>query len=361
MNLYDLFAVSERRFPGKPALSFAAPEGETRDLSYRELLAAAERLALDLRRRGLRPGDRIAILLGNRPELAVVWLAAFRLGLVGVPINLAYRRRELAHLLTDSGARLLVTEEELRTRLDELDPEERAGIEDVLLVEKPAGVSEAGEPFEPAFDPIDSDDLAMLLYTSGTTGRSKGAMITHGNVLATVTGLLAAWAWEPADALLLTLPLFHTHGLVVGLFCALGAGATALLRPRFEAAAAVDELLGGGPTLFFGVPTMYVRLVEELRRRGGPRGAGRVRLFCSGSAPLSPETFAAFREHGQLCLHLDEHVAQAPRRMQALGEYGIDLGAITADLEADGVAKFAASYRSLLAGIEAKAGALAAH
>jgi transaldolase len=76
---------------------------------------------------------------------------------------------------------------------------------------------------------------------------------------------------------------------------------------------------------------------------------------------LPPETFAAFREHGQLCLHLDEHVAQAPRRMQALGEYGIDLGAITADLEADGVAKFAASYRSLLAGIEAKAGALAAH
>jgi len=76
---------------------------------------------------------------------------------------------------------------------------------------------------------------------------------------------------------------------------------------------------------------------------------------------LPPETFAAFREHGQLCLHLDEHVAHAPRRLGALGEYGIDLGAITSDLEADGVAKFAASYRSLLAGIEAKAGALAAH
>ncbi|HWN42547.1 MAG TPA: AMP-binding protein, partial [Thermoanaerobaculia bacterium] len=178
------------------------------------------------------------------------------------------------------------------------------------------------------------------LYTSGTTGRSKGAMITHGNVLATVTGLLAAWAWEPADILLLTLPLFHTHGLVVGLHCALAAGATVLLRRRFDAAETARELLGGQPggqpTLFFGVPTMYVRLVEELRKpltpdpspiahpspgrgepppsqpaasplsrsggsamgEGGQGGEGlrRIRLFCSGSAPLSPETFAAFRE-----------------------------------------------------------------
>ena len=83
----------------------------------------------------------------------------------------------------------------------------------------------------------------MLLYTSGTTGRSKGAVITHDNVLATVTGLLAAWAWEPADILLLTLPLFHTHGLVVGLHCALAAGATVLLRRRFEAAGTAGELL----------------------------------------------------------------------------------------------------------------------
>ena len=138
----------------------------------------------------------------------------------------------------------------------------------------------------------------MLLYTSGTTGQSKGAVITHDNVLATVTGLLAAWAWEPADALLLTLPLFHTHGLVVGLHCALAAGATVHLRRRFDAAeAAADLIAGEAPTLFFGVPTMYVRLVEELRRRRlATASLRRLRLFCSGSAPLAPETFAAFRE-----------------------------------------------------------------
>jgi malonyl-CoA/methylmalonyl-CoA synthetase len=139
----------------------------------------------------------------------------------------------------------------------------------------------------------------MLLYTSGTTGKSKGAEITHDNVLATVTGLLAAWAWEPADALLLTLPLFHTHGLVVGLHCALAAGATVLLRRRFDAAEAAAELLAGEASLFFGVPTMYGRLVEELRarrERGERLDFSRIRLFCSGSAPLSADTFAAFRE-----------------------------------------------------------------
>ena len=121
-------------------------------------------------------------------------------------------------------------------------------------------------------------------------------MITHGNVLATVTDLLVAWAWEPADALFLALPLFHTHGLVVGLHCTLAAGATVLLRRRFEAAAAASELLGGGATLFFGVPTMYVRLVDELRKVEDRSGLAHMRLFCSGSAPLAPETFEAFRE-----------------------------------------------------------------
>jgi malonyl-CoA/methylmalonyl-CoA synthetase len=135
----------------------------------------------------------------------------------------------------------------------------------------------------------------MLLYTSGTTGRSKGAMLTHNNLLATVTGLLAAWAWEPRDRLLLTLPIFHTHGLVVGLFTALAAGASVRLRRRFDAAAVVAELATGEATLFFGVPTMYVRLVEALQTDAGAGGRLRgVRLFCSGSAPLAPETFHGF-------------------------------------------------------------------
>jgi malonyl-CoA/methylmalonyl-CoA synthetase len=288
MNLHDLFSIPLRRSPDKPALRL---EGGG-SLTYAELFGAADRLAAGLHARGLRHGDRVAFFLGNSSEFATAYLAVIRLGAVMVPLNLAYRRREIAHILGDAEPRLFLTDRDRLPVLDELEPGERPG--EVILAEDLDSLS--GAPDGLPSGQVDGDDLAMILYTSGTTGRSKGAMITHGNVLSTVTGLLAAWAWEPADVLLLTLPLFHTHGLVVGLHCALAAGATVLLHRRFDAAQAVAELLGGGPTLFFGVPTMYVRLVEELRLRGGAEGLSRLRLFCSGSAPLAPETFAAFRE-----------------------------------------------------------------
>jgi malonyl-CoA/methylmalonyl-CoA synthetase len=296
MDLHGLFAIPRRRSPEKVALQFRDGGTET-FLTYSELFGQADALAAGLAAWGLRKGDRVAFFLGNRPEFVIAYLALIRLGAVLVPINLAYRRREIAHMLADAEPRLLLTEREGVAVLDELEEAERRSVEAVILAEELAGWR--GDP--PAFEPppVDGGDPAMLLYTSGTTGRSKGAVITHDNVLATVTGLLAAWAWEPADALLLSLPLFHTHGLVVGLHCALAAGAEVLLRRRFDAAGTVSDLLAGGATLFFGVPTMYVRLVEELRsrREGDERpDLSSVRLFCSGSAPLSPETFAAFRE-----------------------------------------------------------------
>jgi len=309
VNLHDLLSIPLRRAPGKPALDFEAADGRGERWSYGELFAAAEALAAALARRGLQRGDRIALYLGNRPETVVVYLAAFRLGVVAVPINLAYRRREIAHILADSEPRFLLTEAAARPELDELTAEDRAGVEALLEVEAllaadlraaPAatGPTTTGPAAAP---PVAGDDLALLLYTSGTTGRSKGAMLRHDNLLATVCALLAAWAWERDDRLLLTLPLFHTHGLVVGLLTALAAGATVRLRQRFDAAAVADQLTAAGgdaPSLFFGVPTMYVRLVDELQRRSTAGGAGvspALRLFASGSAPLAAETFAAFR------------------------------------------------------------------
>jgi malonyl-CoA/methylmalonyl-CoA synthetase len=300
MNLLDLFAIPRRRTPDKAALRFRdssdRPQEETVH-TYDGLFSTVDALAAGLAALGITKGDRVAFFLGNRPEFVVAYLAVIRLGAVMVPINLAYRRREIAHMLSDAEPRLIITERFLLPILDELEAEDRRSLERVILAEELAELQ--GDPSAFALPVVGGSDAAMLLYTSGTTGRSKGAIVTHDNVLATVTGLLAAWAWEPADVLLLSLPLFHTHGLVVGLHCALAVGATVHLRRRFEAGDAAADLLAGEPTLFFGVPTMYVRLVEELRRRAaaGERiDLSRLRLCCSGSAPLAPETFAAFRE-----------------------------------------------------------------
>jgi len=298
MNLHDLFAIPCRRTPGKLAL-VTEPGAVT--LTYEELFDRARRLASGLGRKGIGKGDRVAFFLGNRVEFVVAYLAVLALGAVLVPINLAYRRREIAHMLGDAEPKLLLTEADQLPILAELAPEERRGIE-VVLTGELGDLMTTAAPLPP-LPIVDGGDLAMLLYTSGTTGRSKGAMLSHDNVLATVTGLLAAWAWEREDVLLLALPLFHTHGLVVGLTTALAAGATAHLHRRFDAARVAAELSGQAgpdgappPTLFFGVPTLYVRLVEALRQAGTGPALGRLRLCCSGSAPLSPETFAAFRE-----------------------------------------------------------------
>ncbi len=289
MNLNDLFAVAALRAPDKVALEFRAGDA-LQTWTYRDLFARAEAIAAGLQERGVRQGDRVAFFLSNRPEFVVTYLALLRLGAILVPLNLRYRRVEIAHILTDCAPVLIVSE------AAEVDVLADAGVGTALPIpvltveemdgwEKGSGCAGAAR--------VAADDLAMILYTSGTTGRSKGAMITHNNVMATVTGLLAAWGWQADDRLLLVLPLFHTHGLVVGLHCALAAGATVLLRVKFENGRTLTELQSGAATLFFGVPTIYVRLVEELQALPAV-DLSSMRLFCSGSAPLSVETFDAF-------------------------------------------------------------------
>ena len=184
---------------------------------------------------GLRKGDRVAFFLGSRPEFVIAYLAVIRLGAVVVPINLRYRRTEIGHILADCTPRLLITERAQRSILEEAGVVTVARIRAVLRPILDVEDSSSGRGSEKLHaDPVVlGDDLALIIYTSGTTGRSKGAMITHNNVLATVTGLLSAWAWEQDDRLLLCLPLFHVHGLIVGLHCALAAGATVLLRDAF--------------------------------------------------------------------------------------------------------------------------------
>jgi malonyl-CoA/methylmalonyl-CoA synthetase len=295
MNLFDLFQIPLRRTPDKTALEFRAADGASRTWTYAELFETIDRLAVAFQALGLEKGDRVAFFAGNSPEFVLAYLAVARLGAVMVPINLRYRRLELEHILSDATPRMLLTERPLLPLLRELG--DVAGqIEVTVLLE---GIEALyGDPARLRLPVVEGDDLVFLMYTSGTTGRSKGAMMSHNAIMATMTALLAAWDWQADDRLLLVLPLFHTHGLVNGLHCALAAGATLLLRPQYEAGRTADELIGGAATVFFAVPTIYVRLVEELRGRSEAERAAlaQMRLFCSGSAPLAPETFHAFRD-----------------------------------------------------------------
>ncbi|MEZ4614135.1 MAG: AMP-binding protein [Caldilineaceae bacterium] len=275
----------------KAALCLSLPLAQ-QNISYEQLYAAADQLAAGLQQWGLQKGDRVAFYIGSRPELVIAYLAVVRLGAIVVPINLRYRRLEIGNILSDCTPRLLITETDQLPFLNDVG-EPLTTVEATLLAEDFPQWQAQNATLAPPI--VTADDLALIIYTSGTTGRSKGAMISHNNVIATVTGLLAAWAWEPQDKLLLCLPLFHTHGLIVGLHCALAAGATVLLRARYEDEVILGDLLHGEPTLFFAVPTIYVRLVEALRATS-TRDLSHMRLFCSGSAPLAAETHVAFQE-----------------------------------------------------------------
>ena len=195
-------------------------------------------------------------------------------GLVVVPVNTAYREREVAHIVGDAGPRAAVVD----------DPERgewaRRAAGGDLLVAGPEVDLPDGDP--PPLDAAGPGDPALLCYTSGTTGAPKGAVLAHGNLLASAEALRLAWRWASDDRLVLALPLFHVHGLGVGLHGTLLAGASAVLLPRFEVGAVLDTVRDHHATLFFGVPTMYARLAAS------PRVAelGRLRLCVSGSAPL---------------------------------------------------------------------------
>jgi malonyl-CoA/methylmalonyl-CoA synthetase len=266
--------------PDRPAL-WAAEEGWR---SRGELAAASARVAGRLRRAGLAAGDRVLVSAATSMDLVVAYLGALRMGLVVVPVNTAYREREVAHIVGDAGPRAAVVDDPDRGRWA------RGAAGGDLLVTGPEVGLPDGDP--PPLDSSGPGDPALLCYTSGTTGAPKGAVLAHGNLLASAEALRLAWRWEPDDRLVLALPLFHIHGLGVGLHGTLLAGASAVLLPRFEAGAVLDAARDHQATLFFGVPTMYARLAAS------PRAAelGRLRLCVSGSAPLPPTVFERLAE-----------------------------------------------------------------
>jgi malonyl-CoA/methylmalonyl-CoA synthetase len=276
MTLLDLFDATRRDRSKRSAIG---------DVSYEALHAGTLRSAALLTERGVRHGDRVAIYCENRIGFVYAYLALLRLGAVVIPVNVLYRAAELEHVLRDARVGLVVASLETRAHLPVI------GIATLDAGELEARASDPTAPEAGLGAPPEPDDVAAILYTSGTTGRSKGAMLTHGNFATTAMQLVTAWRWQASDTLAIALPLFHTHGLSAALNGTLTAGGRLLLQPRFDATAMLDILRRDDVTMFFGVPTMYVRLLEALGDGAPPS----LRLCVSGSAALAADVHAAFR------------------------------------------------------------------
>jgi long-chain acyl-CoA synthetase len=268
MNLATLLTNSARRDPRAEALRRGS-----RRVAYAELDGAAARVAERLADAGVRPGDRVALMLPNVPELVAAYYGALRAGAIAVPLDVDLERDELRYALADSGASVLIAWRGL-SRAD--------GVAAWHVA--PGSFFDDGPPVG---DPVEraGDDTAVLVYTSGTTGRPKGAELTHANLAGNARVTARLFGLQAGDAVLAALPLAHTFGQTCTLNAVLLAGARTVLVPRFDAAE-VRALLGE-LTVLVGVPSMYAALIAE------PLHPGALRMCISGGAPLAPELLDA--------------------------------------------------------------------
>ncbi len=273
MNLRNWFNgtfASKLDFAGR---DFAGLEWAGAKYTFGEIDARSNRMARALAARGLAKGDRLCVYLANCIEFIDLYLASVKTGIIFVPVNILYRDREMSHILSDAEPKLLVTAKELPELLAEAATQSGEALPEVAL---------------------DDDDAAALVYTSGTTGVSKGAMLTHRNFAVNATNLISTWKITDADRLLLAPPLFHVHALGNGLHAWLIARCHMRLLERFDHNTALQQFQGFQPTLFFGVPAMYVRLLETPPDAAKAIGKG-MRLFVCGSAPLPAQILEEFR------------------------------------------------------------------
>jgi malonyl-CoA/methylmalonyl-CoA synthetase len=261
VNLLHLFDLSLVARANEPAL-----EWQGRTYTFDELERRSNRLAHALLAHGFVKGDRLAAQLPNSVELIDLYLACVKTGVIFVPVNVLYREREIGHILADAEPRQFLT----------------SPMQPGTAEERPATSLDGGTP-------------AAIIYTSGTTGTSKGAVLTHDNFASNAVSLTACWQISDRDRFLLALPLFHIHALGNGLHTWLVSGCRMRLLERFDHRTATEEFLDFRPTLFFGVPTVYVRLLETEPAIAREIGAS-MRLFVSGSAPLPAQVLEQFRE-----------------------------------------------------------------
>lgn len=272
-----------------PAPLFKEPGGQ--DLSYADVAAKAGSFAHALTRLGLRPGDRVMVQAEKSVDVVILYLAALRMGAVFVPLNTAYTPAEVAYFVEDAEPGVLICDPQAEETLKAV--AEPHGTQVLTLGPDGSGswYAFAGDVCSAVYaSERSTSDIATILYTSGTTGRSKGAMLTHGNLLSNAQTLAAAWRFSADDILLHILPVYHAHGLFVAINVAMVSGASIILQSRFDTGDVVANLPDA--TVMMGVPTHYTRLLAD--ERFDRAVAGHMRLFTSGSAPLLASTHEVF-------------------------------------------------------------------
>jgi malonyl-CoA/methylmalonyl-CoA synthetase len=290
LNLYDALASQFRRRTERPWLIL----GDGTEITYAELDRRTAQVVHALRSLDIERGDRVAVQVEKSPTTLVTYLGVLRAGAVFLPLNSAYRSDEVEYFLGDAEPRVAIGRPEdaewfadVAGRVGvghvfDLDASGATGSWSTLLT-----ASSTGHPGPSGTGP---DDVAALVYTSGTTGRSKGAMISHRNVVSNAVALQQLWGFTNDDVLIHALPTFHVHGLFVALHTAMLTGIPMRFHQSFDPAAVIGDF--SRSTVFMGVPTMYVRLLG--RPELTPGACAAMRLFVSGSAPLLSETFDAF-------------------------------------------------------------------
>ncbi|MDE2616729.1 MAG: malonyl-CoA synthase [Burkholderiales bacterium] len=289
----NLFAALRAAFPANlDAVAIATDNGL--NYSWRDLERATAMLANLLKSLDLPAGSRIAVQVEKSVEAMMLYLATLRAGYVFLPLNTAYQSAEIEYFIANAEPAVVVCSARNFGWVSKL--AFKAGTQHVYtldddrrgsLLDRAAHCSDQHTPVE-----RQADDLAAILYTSGTTGRSKGAMLTHGNLLSNARVLKDCWGWRPGDVLIHALPIFHVHGLFVALHGALLNGSKMIWMAKFDPRQVIQKLPEA--TVFMGVPTLYVRLLAE---PGLTRETVRnMRLFVAGSAPLLIETFQAWQQ-----------------------------------------------------------------
>lgn len=262
-------------------------------ITHQDFLSTAAQIAHLTKQLGLKPGDRVAAQIEKSPEALALYAACAQAGLVFLPLNTAYTVDELTYFIENSGASLIVCDSRSEAKLAPVGAQLGAQVE-TLNADGSGSLMDQAATMPASFETVDrdGDDLAAFLYTSGTTGRSKGAMLTQNNLLSNAQTLVKEWRFTSDDVLLHALPIFHTHGLFVATNVTLAAGSSIIFMPKFD----LDEIIGRMPnaTTMMGVPTFYTRLLGD--DRFTKELTEHMRLFVSGSAPLLAETHSQFEE-----------------------------------------------------------------